>query len=84
MFLAVDNYSQNPGTFSGIIGILLCVSVFIICGFEHSIADISYILLAINSYKQIVEYLWFIFVVSVFNGIGALVLQKFLYPIKRK
>lgn len=85
MFLAVDNYSRHPDSLSGILGIFLCVPTFILCGFEHSIADMNYCVLAIDSFEQVVNALYFIFVVSIFNGIGALFLQWITTPIvKRK
>lgn len=85
MFLAVDNYSRHPDSLSGILGIFLCVSTFVLCGFEHSIADMNYCVLAINSFEQAVNSLYFIFVVSIFNGVGALFMRWITTPIvKRK
>jgi len=85
MFLAVDNYSRHPDSLSGILGIFLCVSAFILCGFEHSIADMNYCVLAIDSFEQVVNFLYFIFVVSIFNGVGALFMRWITTPIvKRK
>lgn len=85
MFLAVDNYSRHPDSLSGILGIFLCVSTFILCGFEHSIADMNYCVLAIDSLEQVVNSLYFIFVVSIFNGVGALFMRWITTPIvKRK
>lgn len=42
MFIAVDTFKKykNP------LVIFLCVSVFILCGFEHSIANIGYFIIA--------------------------------------
>lgn len=85
MFLAVDNYSRHSDSLSGILGIFLCVSTFILCGFEHSIADINYCVLAISSFEQAANALCFILVVSVFNGVGALFMRWITTPIvKRK
>lgn len=85
MFLAVDNYLRHSDSLSGIVGIFLCVSTFILCGFEHSIADMNYCVLAVDSFKQATNALYFIFVVSVFNGIGALFMRWITTPIvKRK
>ena len=72
MYVAVDNFAKNPHTVSGISGIVLCVSVFILCGFEHSIADMNYCVLAVSSVSEALRYLVFLIVVSVGNGLGAL------------
>lgn len=39
MYLAVSIYKEK----NSILGILFCVPVFILCGFEHSIADMFYL-----------------------------------------
>lgn len=39
MYLAVSIYKEK----NSVLGILFCVPVFIICGFEHSIADMFYL-----------------------------------------
>ena len=45
MFIAVDTFNKNKNII-GVIVVILCVSGFILAGFEHSIANISYIGLA--------------------------------------
>ncbi len=75
MYVAVDNFVKNPHTVSGIVGIFLCVSVFILCGFEHSIADINYCVLAVSSINEALQYLLFLVVVSISNGLGALAIR---------
>lgn len=78
MYLAVDNFARHPHELSGIIGVFLCVSVFILCGFEHSIADMNYLTVAISSVAELPRYLLFLLVVSVMNGVGALVIRQFV------
>lgn len=46
MYVAVDNFRQGKSPLSQYLGIFLCVPVFILCGFEHSIADMYYFFLA--------------------------------------
>ena len=84
MFLAVDNYSKYSNSLSGILGIFLCVVTFILCGFEHSIADMNYCILAIESLSQAVNLLYFIFVVSIFNAVGAILMRWITTPIIKK
>lgn len=75
MYLAVENYRANPHGFGKAAGLFLCVSVFILCGFEHSIADMCYAVLAVESFGEALRYLFFLVVVSVFNGAGALAVR---------
>ncbi len=75
MYLAVENYRANPHGFGKVTGLFLCVSVFILCGFEHSIADMCYAALAVESVSEALSYMAFLIVVSVFNGIGALTVR---------
>lgn len=75
MYIAVENYRANQHGSIKIIGILMCVSTFILCGFEHSIADMCYCVLAISSAKEALNCLLFILLVSVFNGVGAITIR---------
>ena len=83
MYVAVENFRSNPNTVSGITGIVLCVSVFILSGFEQSIADMGYMVYSISSIKQVPSYLLFLLVVSVANGLGALAI-RFLTEYKKE
>lgn len=75
MYLAVENYRANPHGIGKVMGLFLCVSVFILCGFEHSIADMCYAALAVSSFNGGLRYLLFLLIVSVFNGLGALTVR---------
>ena len=67
MYLAVSIYREKAST----LGILFCIPVFILSGFEHSIADIFYFSASgIFSGKVLL----FILVVIVGNSIGSLLL----------
>lgn len=63
MYIAVDIFKQR----NSIIGCICCVPAFILCGFEHSIADMYYLL---NS-----DVTWygalFLLIAIIGNGIGA-------------
>lgn len=43
---AVDQYLNNPHEIGKYLGIVMSIMVFILCGFEHCIADIFYIQMA--------------------------------------
>ena len=72
MYIAVENYKNNTNGFAKQIGIFLCVTMFIVCGFEHSIADVGYYALAVNSLSMAIRACVFVTIVSAFNGIGAI------------
>ena len=42
MFIAVDGFKNNPHEVGKYIGIFLGVTVFILCGFEHCVANMFY------------------------------------------
>lgn len=46
IYLAVESYKNNPGEVGRYLGLILGVSVFILCGFEHCVADMFYFALA--------------------------------------
>lgn len=75
MYIAVENFRANAHGSIKIVGIILCVSTFILCGFEHSIADMCYCVLGVSDVKQALHCLLFILLVSVFNGIGAITIR---------
>lgn len=73
MYIAVEIYRKNTG-FSKYIGILSCVPVFIICGFEHCIADMFYLSM---SNKSILLVLQYILIVTIGNVIGSVIIPIF-------
>lgn len=42
MFIAVDGYKNNPHEVGKYIGVFMGVTVFILCGFEHCVANMFY------------------------------------------
>ena len=58
-----------------LIGILFCVPAFILCGFEHSVADMFYFF---NARSFSVGSLMFILIVIAGNGIGAVIFHTLL------
>ena len=70
MFIAVDIYKQK----NSIIGVVCCIPAFILSGFEHSIADLFYI---VNSGTFNLKVIIFFVIIIIGNAIGAL-LHKLL------
>ena len=57
-------------------GIFVCIPAFIICGFEHSIANVVYFTLGIRSVTELLPMLAFTLAVSAANAIGAILFRK--------
>ena len=72
MYAAVENYRANPHGFGKVTGLFLCVSVFILCGFEHSIADMCYCVFGVSSVGELPQILLFLLMVSAANSAGAI------------
>ena len=67
MFIAVNTFKQNRNII-GVIVVILCVSGFILAGFDHSIANISYIALS----KQLnIDVFFKVIIMIIGNGIGS-------------
>ncbi len=77
MYLAVSVYKEK----NNIVGILFCIPVFILAGFEHSIADLFYF--AASGIVKI-EAFGFIWTVILGNSIGAVILPLLTYKRKKK
>lgn len=75
MYAAVENYRANPHGAGKVAGLFLCVSAFILSGFEHSVADMCYAALAVESFADLWQYMLFLIAVSLFNGLGALAVR---------
>ncbi len=67
VFLAVDIYRNDKS----VLGILFCIPVFILSGYEHSIADIFYFSVSGIVSLEAFGYLW---IIILGNSIGALII----------
>ncbi len=84
MYIAVDNFKHNEGDFGRYLGMFLGVPLFILAGFEHSIADMFYIAFGITSADQILPSMIFLLTVTVGNMIGAVTVHYLFSSIKIK
>ena len=71
MFIAVDGFQNNPYQVGKYIGIFLGVTVFILCGFEHCVANMFYFSVAHVWSGRTVLYL---LVMSVGNACGGVLI----------
>lgn len=67
MFIAVYVYKENKS----IVAIIFAIPTFILCGFEHSVADIGYFAIA-NTFSF--DVVLFIILVVIGNTIGSMIL----------
>lgn len=73
MFIAVNTYKIVNTSTDELLSIFLPVIIFILCGFEHSIANMCYALYAVDfNGIQITTYLIYIIIISLSNAIGSL------------
>ncbi|MBR7153189.1 MAG: formate/nitrite transporter family protein [Candidatus Methanomethylophilaceae archaeon] len=75
MFIAADSFRAGKGP----LATFFCVPVFILAGFEHSIADMFYFC---SAGVFTLEALWFIIVVIIGNAIGGILIpacRKYMY-----
>lgn len=75
IFICVDIFKKKKT----VVGILLCIPTFILCGFEHSIADMFYF---INARMLSVDSVLFILIVVFGNAVGGLLIPIAFHGIK--
>lgn len=71
IYICVEIYKRK----NTYLGIIFCIPAFILCGFEHSIADTFYI---VNARAFSFESLVFLLIVIIGNGVGGLLIPALL------
>lgn len=74
MFIAVSNYKNGKDTIIKYLSIIMCVMVFILSGFEHSIANMGYFL--ISGIYTLKSYIY-ILVMVLGNAAGAILVSVY-------
>ena len=77
MYLAVSDYKEK----NNVIGVIFCIPVFILAGFEHSIADLFYFAASDIVSLQAFGFIW---TVILGNSIGAVILPLLMMNFKGK
>ena len=72
MYLAVEAYRRHKNSMAGVVAVWLCVITFVMCGFEHSIANMGYCVLAANTASDLGRAARLILTTTTWNGIGAI------------
>lgn len=76
IFLAVENFKNNPHEFGKYLGIVVAVTVFVLAGFEHCVANMFYITAAGAWSGKAILYL---IVMTLGNTVGGVI-----FPLARK
>ena len=74
MYIAVNNYKKHSTSIGKYMGIFMCVMVFILSGFEHSVANMFYFSVAsMLSWNSLL----YLFVMVMGNSIGAILISLY-------
>ena len=81
IFLVTYNFKLQHGNISSIVTLVLGIALFVLCKFDHCIADFSYVMLAGNLDSNLLDKVKLIMMSSFYNGVGAfgmryLIMQK--------
>lgn len=78
IYLAVEGYKNFDGIWK-VLALFFGVSVFVICGFEHSVADMFYFCLSTNLLSgQMILRLFIIILGNIVGGLGIRLLLNYL------
>ena len=80
MYMAVNNYKKIDNYLGKVLSIILCVMVFILCGFEHCVANMYYFSVA-NVWS--IDAFIMLGVMILGNSIGSVVISLYDNKIKR-
>lgn len=84
MYLAVNGYREAKDNFSKYAGIFLAVSVFILCGFEHCVANMYYFTIASMWNLQTCMYLVIMILGNSIGGVTFPLSEKLLNFINKE
>jgi formate/nitrite transporter FocA (FNT family) len=76
MYVAVDNFRTNKHEIAKYLGIFICVPVFILAGFEHSVADMFYFAVAEGIPLLSAKGFLYIIYVSIGNLLGSWIIPN--------
>ena len=74
MYIAVNNYKKVTNEIGKYVGIFMCVMVFILCGFEHCVANMFYFSIA-SAYTW--KTLLYLLIMILGNSVGSIIIAYF-------
>ena len=84
VFLSVELYKREIHTLFKVVGIFLFISCFVICGFEHCIANMFYFALFNSYFVYPLGSFLNLLIVTIGNSIGAILIYFIFYFIDYK
>ena len=81
MYIAVNNYKESKNEIGKYIGIFMCVMTFILCGFEHCVANMYYFFVSNTISLKVFLYL---LIMVLGNSIGSIVIAYFYNTYNKK
>ncbi len=74
MYIAVNTFREDNHPIFKVVAIYACVIMFILCGFEHSIADMCYFFYGVPiEAAKLAQSSLYIVIISLSNGIGSII-----------
>ena len=74
MYIAVNNYKKSTNEIGKYVGIFMCVMVFILCGFEHCVANMFYFSVAnVWNFKTLL----YLLIMVLGNSLGSIIIAYF-------
>ncbi len=70
IFIAVNGYANNPHELGKYLSLFLGVSIFILCGTEHSVADMFYWSVSGTLYASPLKSIGYIIIITLGNAVG--------------
>ena len=74
MYIAVNNYKTSKNEIGKYVGIFMCVMTFILCGFEHCVANMFYFFVAGLMNLKVLLYL---LIMVLGNSLGSIIIAFF-------
>ena len=75
VYIAVDNFRNSSNDVSKVVGIFIAVPAFILCGFEHSIANMCYCIFGVTDLQTFGKAVVLVLVSTFGNGLGSIVFR---------
>lgn len=75
MHIAVSTNKLAKSDITGTVSVILCVAVFILCGFEHCVADMGYLFMSPS--KSLYDF-WILGPITLGNTLGSWFIQFFI------
>lgn len=73
IYWAVENYKTNQHEVGKYFGLILLIPFFVICGFEHCVADMFYFAFALKFFES--KSMLYLLIITIGNSIGSIILR---------